>query len=186
MVDKRDVAAVESVVLTESGHVGERYDITGPEALSYQRGSKTNMSRTSPDRPELASVGRDSATLACACARSSRNWSMGRLLWTSTGARHRAMPDTCLRQRLQQSMRASPVLARIVRSRCRPRPTRGRSHSGESGRVAPCFPRIARPAAPAPRYPSSHECRGGRTAAGSRAAAPRLLQPRRRRGPFGR
>jgi len=37
------------------GHVGERYDITGPEALSYQSGSNAGMSRTSPDRPELAS-----------------------------------------------------------------------------------------------------------------------------------
>jgi uncharacterized protein YbjT (DUF2867 family) len=35
MVDTRDVAAVASVVLTESGHGGARYDLTGPEALSY-------------------------------------------------------------------------------------------------------------------------------------------------------
>jgi uncharacterized protein YbjT (DUF2867 family) len=35
MVDTRDVAAVASVVLTESGHAGEHYDVTGPEALSY-------------------------------------------------------------------------------------------------------------------------------------------------------
>ena len=36
MVDTRDVAAVASVVLTESGHVGAHYDITGSEALSYR------------------------------------------------------------------------------------------------------------------------------------------------------
>jgi uncharacterized protein YbjT (DUF2867 family) len=36
MVDTRDVAAVASVVLTEDGHTGAHYDITGPEALSYQ------------------------------------------------------------------------------------------------------------------------------------------------------
>jgi uncharacterized protein YbjT (DUF2867 family) len=35
MVDTRDVAAVAAVVLTESGHTGEHYDLTGPEALSY-------------------------------------------------------------------------------------------------------------------------------------------------------
>ena len=35
MVDTRDVAAVAAVVLTESGHAGARYDVTGPEALSY-------------------------------------------------------------------------------------------------------------------------------------------------------
>src|SRR5204863_9515764 len=35
MVDTSDVAAVASVVLTEDGHAGARYDITGPEALSY-------------------------------------------------------------------------------------------------------------------------------------------------------
>jgi uncharacterized protein YbjT (DUF2867 family) len=36
MVDTRDVAAVASVVLTEPGHAGARYDVTGPEALSYE------------------------------------------------------------------------------------------------------------------------------------------------------
>lgn len=35
MVDTRDVAAVAAVVLTESGHAGAHYDVTGPEALSY-------------------------------------------------------------------------------------------------------------------------------------------------------
>jgi uncharacterized protein YbjT (DUF2867 family) len=35
MVDTRDVAAVAAVVLTEPGHAGARYDVTGPEALSY-------------------------------------------------------------------------------------------------------------------------------------------------------
>jgi uncharacterized protein YbjT (DUF2867 family) len=36
MVDARDVAAVAAVVLTEPGHSGAHYDVTGPEALSYQ------------------------------------------------------------------------------------------------------------------------------------------------------
>ncbi len=35
MVDTRDVAAVVAVALTEPGHAGARYDVTGPEALSY-------------------------------------------------------------------------------------------------------------------------------------------------------
>ena len=35
MVDTRDVAAVAAVVLTEPGHAGAGYDVTGPEALSY-------------------------------------------------------------------------------------------------------------------------------------------------------
>ncbi|HEV2254672.1 MAG TPA: DUF3224 domain-containing protein [Streptosporangiaceae bacterium] len=35
MVDTRDVAAVAAAVLTEPGHAGARYDVTGPQALSY-------------------------------------------------------------------------------------------------------------------------------------------------------
>jgi uncharacterized protein YbjT (DUF2867 family) len=35
MVDTRDVAAVAAVALVEPGHAGARYDVTGPEALSY-------------------------------------------------------------------------------------------------------------------------------------------------------
>ena len=35
MVDTRDAAAVAAVVLTEPGHAGAYYDVTGPEALSY-------------------------------------------------------------------------------------------------------------------------------------------------------
>ena len=35
MVDTRDVAAVASRALTEPGHTGAHYDVTGPEALSY-------------------------------------------------------------------------------------------------------------------------------------------------------
>jgi uncharacterized protein YbjT (DUF2867 family) len=34
LVDARDVAAVAATVLTEQGHEGRRYDVTGPEALS--------------------------------------------------------------------------------------------------------------------------------------------------------
>jgi uncharacterized protein YbjT (DUF2867 family) len=35
LVDARDVAAAAAAVLTESGHEGRHYDLTGPEALSY-------------------------------------------------------------------------------------------------------------------------------------------------------
>src|SRR5262249_10792727 len=35
MVDARDVAAAAATLLTEPGHEGRRYDVTGPEALSY-------------------------------------------------------------------------------------------------------------------------------------------------------
>ncbi len=35
MVDTRDVAGVAAAVLTEPGHAGAHYDITGPQALSY-------------------------------------------------------------------------------------------------------------------------------------------------------
>jgi uncharacterized protein YbjT (DUF2867 family) len=36
MVDTRDAAAVAACALTEPGHEGARYDVTGPEALSYR------------------------------------------------------------------------------------------------------------------------------------------------------
>ena len=35
MVDTRDVAAVAALALTQPGHAGAHYDVTGPEALSY-------------------------------------------------------------------------------------------------------------------------------------------------------
>jgi uncharacterized protein YbjT (DUF2867 family) len=35
MVDARDVAAVAARALTEDGHAGKAYDVTGPEALSH-------------------------------------------------------------------------------------------------------------------------------------------------------
>jgi uncharacterized protein YbjT (DUF2867 family) len=36
MVDTRDAAAVAATVLTEPGHAGAHYDVTGPDALSYK------------------------------------------------------------------------------------------------------------------------------------------------------
>ncbi len=35
MVDVRDIAAVAARVLTEDGHAGQTYDVTGPEAFGY-------------------------------------------------------------------------------------------------------------------------------------------------------
>ena len=34
-IDVRDIAAVAAAVLTESGHEGKAYPLTGPEALTY-------------------------------------------------------------------------------------------------------------------------------------------------------
>jgi len=39
-VDVNDIAAVAATALTEDGHVGKTYEITGPEALSYQDAAK--------------------------------------------------------------------------------------------------------------------------------------------------
>ena len=36
MIDTRDIAAVAAVVLTEPGHEGKRYTLTGPAAISYR------------------------------------------------------------------------------------------------------------------------------------------------------
>ena len=35
VVDTRDIAAVAARVLTEEGHAGKAYDLTGPQALTY-------------------------------------------------------------------------------------------------------------------------------------------------------
>ena len=35
IVDVRDIAAVAAMALTESGHEGKTYDVTGPEALTH-------------------------------------------------------------------------------------------------------------------------------------------------------
>src|SRR5690606_18880887 len=35
MIDTRDIAAVAAVVLTEAGHEGKRYTLTGQEPVSY-------------------------------------------------------------------------------------------------------------------------------------------------------
>jgi len=36
VVDVRDIASIAAKVLTETGHVGKSYDITGPEALTHE------------------------------------------------------------------------------------------------------------------------------------------------------
>lgn len=37
MIDPRDVATVAAITLTEDGHDGKIYELTGPEAITYQR-----------------------------------------------------------------------------------------------------------------------------------------------------
>ena len=59
MVDTRDVAAVAAVVLTEPGHAGAHYDVTGPQALSYtdvaaKLTSATGRQMTYVDAPDRA------------------------------------------------------------------------------------------------------------------------------------
>ena len=44
VVDVRDIAAVAACVLTESGHEGKAYDITGPESLTHAE-MATKLSR---------------------------------------------------------------------------------------------------------------------------------------------
>jgi uncharacterized protein YbjT (DUF2867 family) len=40
-IDTRDAAAVASVILTEPGHMGKAYNVTGPRALSYAEAAET-------------------------------------------------------------------------------------------------------------------------------------------------
>ena len=35
MIDPRDIASVATATLTQPGHEGKRYELTGPEALSF-------------------------------------------------------------------------------------------------------------------------------------------------------
>lgn len=40
MIDARDIGAVAAVVLTEEGHAGARYTLTGPEPVSFRRATE--------------------------------------------------------------------------------------------------------------------------------------------------
>lgn len=40
MIDTRDIAAVSASILTERGHEGETYTLSGPEPVSYQRAAE--------------------------------------------------------------------------------------------------------------------------------------------------
>lgn len=40
-IDTRDIAAVAAAVLTEDGHSGATYTLTGPEAVSYREATQT-------------------------------------------------------------------------------------------------------------------------------------------------
>ena len=55
MVDVRDIAAVAAVALTEEGHEGQTYEVTGPEAVSYEQVAEA-LSRATGKRIEHVSV----------------------------------------------------------------------------------------------------------------------------------
>jgi uncharacterized protein YbjT (DUF2867 family) len=55
MIDPRDVAAVAAVALTEDGHDGQTYVLTGPEALGYHEVAAT-LSDTTGRRIEFVDV----------------------------------------------------------------------------------------------------------------------------------
>jgi uncharacterized protein YbjT (DUF2867 family) len=67
MVDTADVGAVAAVVLTNSGHDGKTYDVTGPEALSYDDVA-SRLSSTLGRRVEYVAVADDAARAALAGA----------------------------------------------------------------------------------------------------------------------
>jgi len=46
LIDPRDVAAVAAAVLTEDGHEGRTYTLTGPEAVTYEQVAKTLARRS--------------------------------------------------------------------------------------------------------------------------------------------
>ncbi len=54
-VDVRDIAAVAAVALTEEGHEGQTYEVTGPEAVSYEQVAEA-LSRATGKRIEHVSV----------------------------------------------------------------------------------------------------------------------------------
>lgn len=49
LIDVRDIADVAAVTLTDSGHEGEHYRLTGPEALSYEEIAATISEATGRD-----------------------------------------------------------------------------------------------------------------------------------------
>jgi len=58
MVDVRDIAAVAAAALTEEGHEGQTYVVTGPEAVSYGEAAAV-LSRATGKRIEHVSVPRE-------------------------------------------------------------------------------------------------------------------------------
>jgi uncharacterized protein YbjT (DUF2867 family) len=60
MIDPRDVAAVAAVALTEDGHDGQTYVLTGPEALGYHEVAAA-LSDTTGRRIEFVDVPEDAA-----------------------------------------------------------------------------------------------------------------------------
>ena len=63
MIDVRDIAAVGVEVLTGSGHEGKAYELTGPEALSYQEAAQI-MSEVTGKQVQFVDVPADAAKSA--------------------------------------------------------------------------------------------------------------------------
>ena len=66
VVDARDIAAVAAAALTQAGHTGRTYDVTGPQALSHAEIAYSRTTPTGPDGQVHAHPGLyvlDSATL---------------------------------------------------------------------------------------------------------------------------
>ena len=55
MIDPRDVASVAAVALTEDGHDGETYTLTGPEAITFERVAE-DLSSVTGRRVQFVSV----------------------------------------------------------------------------------------------------------------------------------
>ncbi|HEX2037919.1 MAG TPA: SDR family oxidoreductase [Chloroflexota bacterium] len=63
MIDPRDVADLAAVVLTEDGHAGQTYVLTGPEALTYEE-IAAHLSRASGRTIEFVDVPDEAARAA--------------------------------------------------------------------------------------------------------------------------
>jgi uncharacterized protein YbjT (DUF2867 family) len=72
MIDPRDVAAAAAAVLTEDGHDGPTYELTGPEAITFCQVAE-EMSRATGRRVEFVNVA-DEAALGALLAAGLPDW----------------------------------------------------------------------------------------------------------------
>ncbi|QJY45508.1 SDR family oxidoreductase [Pseudonocardia broussonetiae] len=78
LIDPRDVAATAAVVLTEDGHAGRAYTLTGPEALTYQDVAAQIASATG--RPVEYVEVPDAAARAAMAAAATPDWFADQLI----------------------------------------------------------------------------------------------------------